>query len=55
MRVAGEFFRRMPVGTLPRRAGCCVFLGPVGEVLCGTWGGRRAALIPGNPHLVAAG
>lgn len=38
LRVAGEFFRRMPLGTLPRRAGCCVFLGPVGEVLCGTWG-----------------
>lgn len=36
LRAAGEFFRRMPLGTLPMRAGFGVFLGPVGEVLWGT-------------------
>lgn len=36
LRVAGEFFRRMLLGTLLSRAGFGVFLGPVGEVLWGT-------------------
>ena len=36
LRVAGEFFRRMLLGTLLRRAGFGVLLGPVGEVLWGT-------------------
>lgn len=41
LRAAGEFFRRMLLGTLLRRAGLCVLLGPVGEVLWGTWGSQR--------------